>query len=108
MKIAILGFFTTLMLHAEHPLAIADAQLGRQAIQSWIVKGPDALPELRSLAKSDDPRLATRAKEVIGGITGHWGSQVDLIWHRSLAEATGKKKPIILLQLFGNLDEEFC
>lgn len=108
MKIAILGFLTTLILHAEHPLATADAEQGRQAIQTWIAKGSDALPELRTLAKSDDPRLATRSKTVIGGITGHWGSQVDLIWHRSLAQATGKNKPIILLQLFGNLDEEFC
>ena len=108
MKITIVLLFSTLWLSAEHPLAIADPKLGRQAIQSYVEKGATALPELRKLAKSEDPRLRSRAKEAIGGITGHWGSQVDLIWKRSMSDATGKDKPIMLLHLFGNLDEEFC
>ena len=103
--LAILGQFLSA---AEIPLSSPDAAVGRQAIQSYIAKGTDALPELRKLSRSPDPRLAVRAKEAIGGITGHWGSQVDLIWKRSLKDATGNGKPILLLQLFGNLNEEFC
>ena len=92
----------------EHPFGSADPALGRQAVQNYVARGRDALPELRKLSQSPDPRIAVRAKEALGGITGHWGSQVDLIWKRSLEEATGKGKPILLLQLFGNLNEEFC
>lgn len=103
-----LVIFTGVLAADEHPLAASDPALGRQAIRAYVDKGTEALPELRKLAKSEDPRLAIRAKEAIGGITGHWGSQVDLIWKRSLQEATGKGKPILLLQLFGNLNEEFC
>ena len=108
MKITTVLLLCTLWASAEHPLAIADSKLGREAVQSYVEKGAAVLPELRKLAMSDDPRLRSRAKNAIGGITGHWGSQVDLIWKRSMKEATGKGKPIMLLHLFGNLDEEFC
>lgn len=99
---------TPLLKAQEHPLAASEPAIGRQAIQTYVQKGTKALPELRKLAKSRDPRIAIRAKEAIGGITGHWGSQVDLIWKRSLKESTNRGKPILLLQLFGNLNEEFC
>ncbi len=102
MKSSIILLLSTLTLFAEHPLAIADAKLGREAIQIYLGKGAAALPELRELAGSDDPRLRSRAKEAIGGLTGHWGSQVDLIWKRSMKDAIGKDKPIMLLHLFGN------
>ena len=103
-----LSLFQLGSVFAEHPLAIADSKLGREAIQAYVEKGPAALPELRTLSQSDDPRLRSRAKEALGGITGHWGSQVDLTWKRSMKEAIGKEKPILLLHLFGNLNEEFC
>ncbi len=90
------------------PLASNDPTIARQAISYYVEKGATVLPELREYAKSDDPRLRSRAKEAIGGITGHWGSDVDLIWKRKMAEAKGQGKPIMMLHLFGNLDEEFC
>lgn len=93
---------------AEHPLASPDAQIARQAIAIAIEKGPAALKELRMLARSDDPRLRVRANEAIGKITGQYGSSLDLIWKRSLAEAVNQEKPVLMLQLFGNFDEEFC
>lgn len=105
---AILLSLATLASGNEHPLASADQKMGREAILAYVKKGREALPELRQLSQSVDPRVSSRAKEAIGGITGHWGSQVDLIWKRSLKEATGQGKPILLLQLFGNLNEEFC
>lgn len=96
---------------ASAALASADAKIARQAIATFIEQGPDSLPQLREYTRSDDPRLRSRANETIGNITGQYGSQVDLIWKRSLAEAikaSGGKKPILMLHLFGNLNEEFC
>lgn len=96
---------------ASAPLASADAKIARQAIATFIEQGPDSLPQLREYTRSDDPRLRSRANETIGNITGQYGSQVDLIWKRSLTEAikaSGGKKPILMLHLFGNLNEEFC
>jgi len=104
----LLSIFGAALTYAEHPLANADAQLGREAVSAYVSKGESALSELRKLALTDDPRLRARAKEAIGGITGHWGSQVDVIWKRSMQDAIGQNKPILLLHLFGNLNEEFC
>ena len=60
----------------------------------------------------EDPRLKSRARTALGRITGQWGSQTDVIWKRSLAEAVKESKatgkPILMLHLFGKLDEEFC
>ncbi|GHC67255.1 hypothetical protein [Roseibacillus persicicus] len=92
----------------ENPLASADSAIARQAIASAIKKGPAVLPELRTYGKSDDPRLRVRANEAIGGITGQYGSEVDLIWKRSVKEAINPTKPLLVLHLFGNFDEEFC
>ena len=95
----------------EIPLASADEAIASQARAIYFEKGADALPELREHTRSDDPRLRARANEVIGTITGQYGSAVDLIWNRSLTDAvTAAKgeKPILFLHLFGKFDEEFC
>jgi len=89
-----------------------DNELVRQAIADASAKGAEFLPTLREWAKSDDPRLNLRARTCIGKITGHWGSETDLVWQRSFDDAVKlameKNRPIMLLQLFGKLDEEFC
>ncbi len=93
-------------------LASNDDALVRQAIADAAAKGPEFLPTLREWAKSDDPRLNLRARTCIGRITGHWGSETDLVWQRSFDDAVKlameQNRPIMLLQLFGKLDEEFC
>ena len=85
-----------------------DREIANQAIAACVEKGAAALPQLREWSGSDDPRLRVRARSAIGQLTGQWGSQTDLIWGRSFEKAKGKGKPILYLQLFGNLDEEFC
>ena len=85
-----------------------DREVANQAIAACVEKGAAALPQLREWSGSDDPRLRVRSRSAIGQLTGQWGSQTDLIWGRSFEKAKGKGKPILYLQLFGNLDEEFC
>jgi hypothetical protein len=75
-------------------------------------KGKDALPMLREAMASDSKKTSRRALELMAKITGQWGSGAGILWKRSFADglAESKKtgKPVILLQLFGKLDEEFC
>lgn len=77
--------------------------------QRWVERGVDAIPEVREALKSDDPALRRCAKVALGRITGQWGTDGDgILWKRSLDEAVGRGKPILVLQLFGEFDEEFC
>ena len=92
-------------------LANADATIAREAVKGLTAQGTSVLPMMRSLMdSSSNPEVRRRAKEVIGRVTGNWGAKSDLVWKRSMAEAisAASGKPILLLQLFGNLDEEFC
>ena len=93
-------------------LMSADAKIASAAIDSCASDAKTLLPKLREWAGDPDPRLKMRARTALGRITGQWASQTDVIWKRSMAEAklessvTGK--PILMLHLFGNLNEEFC
>ncbi|HKS16159.1 MAG TPA: HEAT repeat domain-containing protein [Planctomycetota bacterium] len=86
----------------------ADEATAREAIAEFANRGEAALPELRTAAAHEDPLVRRRAKTAIGRITGQWGSGPGLHWKRSLGNATGQGKPIMVLQLFGKFDEEFC
>lgn len=90
-----------------HPLG-RDEAVAREAIEGYVKKGETALPELRELAKSDDPLVRRRAKTALGRITGQWGEDGKIVWQRSVAEAAGGDKPLMVLHLFGKFDEEFC
>ncbi len=75
--------------------------------------GTDAIPLLRDAMASEDPATSRRALDLMARITGQWGSDgTGIVWKRSMAEAveaareTGK--PIMMLHIFGKLDEEFC
>jgi len=47
--------------------------------------------------------------KALAGITGQWGGSLDgLRWRRSVHSALNDKRPLMVLQLFGRLDEEFC
>jgi hypothetical protein len=90
-------------------LAASDRDVAEEAIRMYAHRGPRALPELRTaLEHSDDPRLRRRIRTAMGRITGQWGGDGGIVWKRSLAEAIGGERPILLLQLFGKFDEEFC
>ena len=98
----------------------ANPDLAGEAVGACAVKGEAFLPILRKWASSDDPRLRLRARSAIGRVTGQWGSQTNLVWRKSFKDAVseaqkimkndpkGVGKPIMLLQLFGKLDREFC
>jgi hypothetical protein len=75
--------------------------------------GKDAVPLLREAMASTDPAVSRRGLELMAKITGQWGSDgAGIAWKRSTAEAveeaTRSGKPILLLHIFGRLDEEFC
>jgi len=106
------AFILLLALGCSPPSAIdrlgADEATAREAIAGFANRGEAALPELRAAAAHEDPLVRRRAKTAIGRITGQWGSGPCLHWKRSLGEATGHGKPVMVLQLFGKFDEEFC
>lgn len=93
-------------------LASDDPAVVRSAIDVCKQKAGEVLPDLRAWAGSEDPRLRLSAKRALGAITGQWGSQTDLVWERDFGTAVQKaknqKKPLMVLQLFGDLDAEFC
>ena len=96
----------------KEALMSADVSVASGGIDSCVSQGGAILPKLRKWAGDNDPRLKARARTALGRITGQWASQTDVIWKRSLAEAVKESKatgkPILMLHLFGKLDEEFC
>ena len=109
-RLALLVLFAT--LGCSRPTAIdrlgADEATAREAISELANKGEAAMADLRKAAQDEDPLVRRRAKTAIGRITGQWGSECGLRWKRSLEEAVGGDRPILVLQLFGKFDEEFC
>jgi len=89
-----------------------DSREAREAVNLCVSKGKEMLPMLQRWTLADSIKLRMRAKDAIGKITGQWGSHTDLIWHTNIetAQKEAKKlnKPLLVLQLFGNLNEEFC
>ncbi len=81
----------------------------REATHELVARGEAALPLLRAELRDDDPRYRSRVKVAIGRITGQYGCPENgIIWRRSVAEAVGRGRPILVLHLFGKLDQEFC
>lgn len=81
----------------------------REAIQGYVARGAPAIPELRAMLERADPAARRIARVALGRITGQWGNDgAGLRWKRTLDEAVGHGKPILVLQLFGKFDEEFC
>lgn len=86
----------------------ADEATADEAIRALVAEGEDAIPLLREALSHPDPLVRARAKEALGKITGQWGGGKGLVWKRSLKEAAGGEKPLMVLHLFGRFDEEFC
>ena len=78
------------------------------AVAAWAARGETALPELREGLASDSVSVQTGCRRAMALITGQWGGRGGLVWKRSLAEARGGEKPLMVLHLFGQFDEEFC
>lgn len=85
-----------------------DEETAKEAIQQYVARGEAAVPELRAALDDADPLVRRRVKTALGRITGQWGGGCGLVWKRSVEEAVGQGKPILVLQLFGKFDEEFC
>ena len=84
----------------------------REAVSGWVGRGDSAIPELKKGIDDPDARVRRACREALAKITGQWGWDDGLNWRHSLAEAQkdaeASGKPIMLLQLFGRFDEEFC
>jgi hypothetical protein len=85
-----------------------DDAKAREAIDGFVARGPAAIPDLKAAAEDADPTVRRRAKTALGRITGQWGSDGRFLWRRDLKDAVNQGKPILVLQLFGKFDEEFC
>jgi HEAT repeat protein len=86
-----------------------DEGTAREAALELVACGQAAIPELRAALDDPDPLVRRRAKAAMARITGQWGSDgAGIIWRRSLDDAVGQGKPILVLHLFGSFDEEFC
>ncbi len=86
----------------------ADEATAREAINGYVARGCSAVPELKARLDDPDPVVRRRVKTALGRITGQWGGDGRLVWKRDLKDAVSLGKPVLLLQLFGKLDEEFC
>jgi hypothetical protein len=83
-----------------------------QAQEKLLQMGAEAVPVLRQALRSRDRVVSRRALELLARITGQWGSDGGILWKRSMkqaaAEAQASRRPVLLLQIFGRLDEELC
>ena len=86
----------------------ADEATAREAINGYVARGCAAVPELKARLDDPDPVVRRRVKSALGRITGQWGGDGRLVWKRDLKDAVNQGKPVLVLQLFGKLDEEFC
>ncbi len=85
-----------------------DPEVARTAVREWAAKGTDAVPELRKGLASDSMKVQHHSRQALSKICGQWGGDGRLMWKRSVEEAKGGDKPLMVLHLFGEFDEEFC
>ncbi|MEZ6195636.1 MAG: hypothetical protein R3F20_07890 [Planctomycetota bacterium] len=85
-----------------------DEELARTAVQAWAARGEAAIPTLREGLRSDSIKVQHGCRRALALITGQWGWDDGLVWRRSVAEASGGDRPLMVLHLFGAFDEEFC
>ncbi len=116
MKHAVLACIALVALAAcgdaqsEQPFAEfrGDPEVARAAVQAWAAKGADAIPDLQAGLESDSVKVQVHSRRALSKITGQWGGDGRLLWRRSVEEAKGGDKPLMVLHLFGKFDEEFC
>ncbi|WP_143157588.1 hypothetical protein [Rubritalea squalenifaciens] len=95
-------------LSIKEGLSSAEKEVATAAVDSCVTEGKAIIPSLQKWAGDEDPRLKARARHALGKITGQWGSQTKVVWKRSVKEAINEDKPLLVLHLFGKLDEEYC
>lgn len=119
-RIRMAGLLSALLLLAACRPGGGDAEVGSfpefrgdaaavsLAVADWVARGPEAVSELRAGLESDSVQVRAGCRRALGLITGQWGGGAGLVWKRSVAEAVDDTKPLMVLHLFGNFDEEFC
>ncbi len=85
-----------------------DSDVANTAVREWAGKGEAALPELRKGLSSDSIKVRHYCQKALSMITGQWGGDGRLMWQRSVKDAKGGDKPLMVLHLFGKFDDEFC
>jgi hypothetical protein len=90
-----------------------DPERAAAAAEAFLARGKAAIPELREALTEDDARLRKRVRGVLSKLTGQWGSDgTGILWKTSfdaaVAEAKRLDRPILVLNLFGRFDQEFC
>ena len=85
-----------------------EPEVARAAVSKWVGRGEAAIPELKAGLREDSAKVQRYCTEALAKITGQWGWKDGLVWHRSVEEAKALGKPMMVLHLFGNFDEEFC
>lgn len=85
-----------------------DAGVARTAVSKWVERGEAAIPELQAGLREDSAKVQRYCTEALAKITGQWGWNDGLLWQRSVEDAKALGKPMMVLHLFGNFDEEFC
>ena len=79
-----------------------------EAVLTWAGKGEAAIPELKKGLADDSSNVKLGCRRALALITGQWGWDDGLMWERDIETAKKAGKPIMVLQLFGKFDEEFC
>ena len=90
-----------------------DPERAATAAETFIARGEAAIPELREALKGSDGKYRKRVRGVLSKLTGQWGSDGEgILWKTSFGEAVAEAKrsdrPILVLNLFGRFDQEFC
>ncbi len=90
-----------------------DPERAAAAAEAFLARGEAAIPELRQALTEDDARLRKRVRGVLSRLTGQWGSDgTGILWKPSfeaaVAEASRADRPLLVLNLFGRFDREFC
>jgi len=90
-----------------------DPERAAAAAETFIARGEAAIPELREALKDSDAKYRRRVRGVLSKLTGQWGADgTGIVWSRSfdaaVAEARRLDRPILVLNLFGRFDQEFC
>ena len=85
-----------------------DPGVARTAVSEWVDKGQGAIPTLQLGLQEDSAKVKRYCTEALAKITGQWGWDDGLLWQRDVAMAGKLDKPLMVLHLFGNFDEEFC
>jgi len=90
-----------------------DSERAAAAAETFLARGEAAIPELQEALKDPDAKVRRRVRGVLSKLTGQWGADgAGIVWKTSFdaAVSEGRRldRPILVLNLFGRFDQEFC